>query len=178
MNRYVFLVRSLPLWRHPPDALCQMTQYGDTVFNPDMRAFQRMEKTFFHQRQQLAIDQPKEILGEFAYFDFAVHIPDHDQFVPAGTSERSEDAEPKPLPPSMLVQPPMSLKPIGYSTYVLLSALWVLIGFLCRPILCRNTRPNSREARPDVHVSKQSFPPYFLDADTSADMPSLSCSFP
>jgi hypothetical protein len=92
-----------------------MTQYGDTVFNPDMRAIQNMNKTFFRQHQQLTIGQPKEILGDFAYFDFGIRIPDHDQFVPAGTSEHAADG-PKALPPSMLVQP--FLKPVAYSQYL------------------------------------------------------------
>ena len=30
-----------------------MTQYGDKLFNPDLRPYQHMEKTFFNVRQDL-----------------------------------------------------------------------------------------------------------------------------
>lgn len=99
-----------------PLTLPQMTQYGDKLFNAELRPVQYMEKTFFRERQDLPA-QPDSILGEYAYYDFSIRIPEYDQYVPAGSAEGAR-AERKPLPPSLVVQPQFpktSLQPIAYS---------------------------------------------------------------
>lgn len=133
-----------------------MTQYGDRMFNPDLRPYQCMEKTFFRQAQQLYLSQPKEVLGDFAYFDFGVRIPDRDLFVPAEATPAERGNEPKPLPPSILVQPPNTLQPAAHSLYPFPSILLVLIVPLYRSIPCYDTRPDRREARQDINVSEAS----------------------
>lgn len=94
-----------------------MTQYGDRMFNPDLRPYQCMEKTFFRQTQQLSVNQPREVMGDFAYFDFGVRIPEHDLFVPAEATPAEGGNEPKPLPPSILVQSSNTVQPTAYSLY-------------------------------------------------------------
>ncbi|KAJ9093880.1 hypothetical protein QFC21_006253 [Naganishia friedmannii] len=56
-------------------------------------------------------------MGEFAYFEFAVQIPAYDQFVPTGSPVGGSRDEAKPLPPSMVVQPKLSVRPRAYNRY-------------------------------------------------------------
>ncbi|KAJ9108176.1 hypothetical protein QFC20_003538 [Naganishia adeliensis] len=94
----------------------QMTQYGDKLFNPDLRPYQRMEKTFFNIRQDLPASEG--VMGDWAYYNFSVRIPDSDRYVPAGSTEGAGDG--KPLPPSLVVQPgnaKHSLQPVAYNRY-------------------------------------------------------------
>lgn len=96
-----------------PDWRPQMTQYGDRLFNPEFRPVQFMEKTFFNVRQDLP--HSEGVKGDYAYYNFAVRIPDADQFVPAGSTEVVEG---KPLPPSLVVHPgnaKKALEPVAYS---------------------------------------------------------------
>ncbi|KAJ9114041.1 hypothetical protein QFC22_005861 [Naganishia vaughanmartiniae] len=95
----------------------QLTTYGDQMINPELRPFQQMEKTFFRQHQDLDVSAPNNVMGDFAYFEFAVQIPAYDQFVPAGSSVGGVRDETKPLPPSMVVQPKLSVRPRAYNRY-------------------------------------------------------------
>ncbi|KAI5448943.1 hypothetical protein NCC49_005738, partial [Naganishia albida] len=93
----------------------QMTQYGDKLFNPEFRPVQFMEKTFFNVHQDLP--HSEGVKGDYAYYNFAVRIPDSDQFVPAGSTEVVEG---KPLPPSLVVHPgkaKTALEPVAYNRY-------------------------------------------------------------
>lgn len=63
-------------------------------------------------------------MGEFAYFNFAVEIPAYDQFVPAGlpvavggNRDEADANARKPLPPSMVVQPKLAVRPRAYSEH-------------------------------------------------------------
>jgi hypothetical protein len=97
-----------------------MTQYGDKLFNPDLRPYQHMEKTFFNIRQDLPSSEG--VMGDWAYYNFAIRIPDSDQFIPAGSTEGAADG--KPLPPSLVVQPgnaKHALQPVAYSEFISLS---------------------------------------------------------
>lgn len=91
------------------------------MITPELRPFQQMEKTFFRQHHDVNVSAPTNMMGEFAYFEFSVPIPAYDQFVPAGPRSGAGAGaaggrdEGKPLPPSMVVQPKLAVRPRAYS---------------------------------------------------------------
>ncbi|GHJ83606.1 hypothetical protein NliqN6_0008 [Naganishia liquefaciens] len=107
-----------------------MTEYGDKIINPELRPYQRMEKTFFRQAENIPLTQPKQLVGDFAYFDFGIRIPDHDLFKPAEETSVQGGNETKPLPPSIVVQPAGASKPIAYSLYTSRNGLPALMILL------------------------------------------------
>lgn len=127
-----------------------MTQYGDKLFNPEFRPFQFMEKTFFNIRQQLP--QSEGVKGDYAYYNFAVRIPDSDQFVPAGSTEVVEG---KPLPPSLVVLPgnaKTALEPVAYSESRQRNGVACTDAYR-RSVLCAGLRRVARTARTNAFVS-------------------------